>query len=540
MKKNNIKNFYYIPSKIIRTAILALFYLFVLPLLHAQKLNYEISDNPGKMFELQNYQRAKELYRDIYKKDLTNTKIKYRFGVCLVYTYDRDDAIKILKDVSLKPSTPIEVWFHLARAYHLTNRYDKAIINYNKYLNLSGAKTDLIKEAKRNIEMCNNAKELIKSPLNIDFVNLGKRVNSSGKDYLPLIVPQENLILFTTRRMGTTGRIYDLEGYFTSDIYTAKYKYGKWSKARSIGAPNSYGNEQTAGISEDGKSVLYHVNNPTSKNNLQIAVKGKSSFRKSESITSKNININISEEFSATVSNSRDFIIFSSNKVNGIGNQDLYISKKLPNGDWGEAINMGEIINTQYNESYPYLKDNGLTLYFSSDGHNSMGGYDLFKSTFDLSTKKWSKPINLGYPLNTPEDNFNITFSENNKFAYVSAYRNDSEGDLDIYRVNFKDAAPSYSTIKGLVLNTDSSMIEHPITIEVFEAKTKQLYGIYAVNALLGNYIMILPPNKYEIQIDIPGKGYFKKILIVAERNKYRKELNQNIIVTFDEIENPK
>lgn len=486
------------------------------------------------MFELKNYQRAKELYRDIYKKDLTNTKVKYRFGVCLIYTYDRDDGIKILKEVSINPSTPSEVWYHLARAYHLTNRYDKAIKNYTKYLNLNGAKADLIEDCKRNIKMCRNAIILIKTPLNVEFENLGKRVNSKGKEYLPLITPEENLLLFTTRRMGTTGRIYDLEGYFTADIFTAKYKYGKWSKSRSIGAPNSYGNEQTAGISEDGKSVIYYVNNPKIKNNLQLTVKSRSSYRKAESIKSKNININSSEQISATVSNNKDYIIFSSNKAGGMGNNDLYIAKKLPNGEWAEPINMGKNINSAFNEQYPYLKDNGLTLYFSSDGNKSMGGYDLFKSTFDLVKKEWSTPINLGYPLNTPDDNLNITFSENSKFAYVSAHRKDSEGDLDIYRVIFNDTPPSYTTIKGFVLNADSSVVKELLTIEVFDKTTDELYGIYTVNKNQGSYIMILPPSKYKLEIDIPGKGYFKKELIVADRNKYKKELSQNIMITFD------
>ena len=126
--------------------------------LFSQKLNYEISDNPSRMFELKNYQRAKELYREQYKKDLSDKKIKYRFGVCLVYTYELENGIKALEFISKDPSTPIDVWFHLAKAYHFSNRYDKSITLYKKYKNLPGAKSDLIIEATRSIEMCANAK----------------------------------------------------------------------------------------------------------------------------------------------------------------------------------------------------------------------------------------------------------------------------------------------------------------------------------------------------------------------------------------------
>jgi hypothetical protein len=257
--------------------------------LFSQKLNYEISDNPSRMFELKNYQRAKELYQEQYKKDLSDKKIKYRFGVCLVYTYELENGIKALEFISKDPSTPIDVWFHLAKAYHFSNRYDKSITLYKKYKNLPGAKSDLIIEATRSIEMCANAKILLKNPINIEFENLGKKINSKGREYLPIITPDESMLFYTTRRLGTTGRIFDLEGYYTADIFLSKYKYGKWSKARSIGSPNSYGNEQTAGISEDGETILYYVNNPQSKNNLQISNKSKSSFKRSIEIESKEI-----------------------------------------------------------------------------------------------------------------------------------------------------------------------------------------------------------------------------------------------------------
>jgi tetratricopeptide (TPR) repeat protein len=472
----------------------------------SQKLNYEISDNPSRMFELKNYSRAKELYREKYKKDLSDKKIKYRFGVCLVYTFEIEDGIKALESIATNTDTPIEVWYHLARGYHLKNRFEKAISLYKKYNNISDSKADLIVKAKRNIVMCTNAKTIINKPLNLTFENLGKRVNSKGKEYLPLITPDETMLFYTTRRLGTTGRIFDLEGYYTSDIFLSKYKYGKWSKARSIGAPNSYGNEQTAGISEDGKTILYYVNNPQSKNNLQVSSKSKSSFKRAVKIESKEINNNSGIQSSATISNNKDYIIFSSDKEEGLGKTDLYICKKLPNDKWAKPVNMGNIINTKYEESYPYLCDNGMTLYFSSTGHNSIGGFDVFVSYFDLAKKEWSKPVNVGYPLNTAHDNIAISFSKTKKYAYIATHRKDSYGDLDIYKVNFIDATPSYTVLTGYVLDADSNTIKGPLTIEIFNKKTEELCGIYEVNPKNGNYIMSLPPNKYVVNIDFHEK----------------------------------
>jgi tetratricopeptide (TPR) repeat protein len=490
------------------------------------------------MFELKNYQRAKELYREKYKKDLSDKKIKYRFGICLIYTYELEKGIKALEANTSEPSTSVEVWYHLARAYHLSNRYDKAISLYKKYNSITGAKADLILFAKRNIEMCENAKNLIQKPLNIEFENLGINVNSNGIEYLPQVTPDESMLFYSTRRVGNTGRVFDLEGYYTADIYLSKYKYGKWSKARSIGPPNSYGNEQTAGISEDGKTILYYVNNPKSKNNIQISNKSKASFKKSITIDSKEINTTQGKQTSATISNDNNYIIFSSDKPEGLGKKDLYICKKLPNGKWAKPENLGNTINSVYDETYPHLTDNGMTLYFSSNGHNSIGGYDIFVSYFDLAKKEWSKPTNVGYPLNTPYDNIGISFSENKKYAYLATHRNDSYGDLDIYKVNFIDTPPSYTTITGYLLDVDSNVIHSPLKIEAFIKKTNQISGIFKVDPVNGKFVMALPPNDYILKIDIPKKRDIKQPITIQGRNKYKKEITHNITVTFDSSEN--
>ncbi len=516
--------------------VIAITCLLVSSSAYAQKLHYENPEGAAKMFNLGNYKRAKELYREIYKKDLTNDKNKYYLAVCLVYTYEREDAIKMLESLTNKPVTPNEVWFHLAKVYHLENRYDKAINLYQKYISLSNNQ-EFKTKANRNIEMCKSAINLIKSPLNITYEKIDKQVNSKGDDYLPFIIPDESEIYFSTRREGTTGRIYDLENYYPADIYLSGYKYGKWKKPRSIGSPNSYGNEQTAGISENGNYLLFYVNNPKSKNNLQIAERGKRSYKRAIKIEDKRINQNSALQISATISNDGNYLLFSSDRDGGFGGQDLYISKKLPNGKWGNPKNLGKEINTAYDDCYPDLKENGNVLYFASKGHNSIGGFDIFKSKINLESLTFPTPINIGYPINTPDDNLNISFSGNGKYAYVSAYRKDSEGGLDIYRINFEDADPPYTTIKGYVLDTDSNTYDIPLKIEVFNKTGGELYGIYEVNKNKGSYIMILPPDKYELNIDIPSKGYFKKNFVVGDRNKYKPEITRNIVVTFEETE---
>lgn len=497
----------------------------------AQKLHYELPENASKMYNNGNFIKAKELYRDLYKKNQNNTEFKFRFGVSLLNSYEWEDGLKMLEEVSKKLDVSNEVWYYLGKGYHLTNRYDLAIKMFEKYISIDGSSA-LAEKSKRRIEMCLNAKSLVKSPVNTQFENLGKYINSNGKECNPVVTPDENYVLFTTRREGTTGRIYDLEGYYTADIYASSFKSNKWSKARSINYPNSYGNESVAGISEDGTYIFYYVDNPKEKNSLYMAEKGKRSYMKPKKINNKDINAKHSQQLSATISNDGNTMIFSSDRKDGKGQFDLYIAKKLPNGKWGMPSNMGESINTSLNENYPYLVDEGKTLYFASEGHKSIGGYDVFKSTFDEETQTWSKPENIGYPLNTPDDNTGICFSQDKKIVYLSAYRSDSEGGLDIYRVELKDEETELTTVKGMVYQSDSSLVNYPMQIEAFKEDGGDLQGIFEVNSSKGSYIMILPPNKYILKIADNNGNTIEKKLWIKDRNLFKAEIEQNIVLS--------
>lgn len=127
------------------------------------------------------------------------------------------------------------------------------------------------------------------------------------------------------------------------------------------------------------------------------------------------------------------------------------MSRKLPTGQWGVPINIGAEINTKFNEDFPVFSSDGETIYFCSQGHNSMGGFDIFKSSWNNETQEWMSPVNLGHPINTPEDNMTISFAGSGTHAYVSAYREDGFGDLDIYKITFNGTDPVVTAIKGTI-----------------------------------------------------------------------------------------
>jgi len=207
------------------------------------------------------------------------------------------------------------------------------------------------------------------------------------------------------------------------------------------------------------------------------------------------------------------------------------MSNKFPNGTWGPAQNMGPDINTPYDEDFPTISGDGKTLYFSSNGHTSMGGYDIFKAEFNTETKQFSNPKNLGYPINTPEDNYNFRISGNGRFGYIAALREGGLGDLDIYRITFNEVEPQYSVIKGYLTSSDTSkrLNFSDVFITVRASKSQEVIGNYLPNPNSGGYVIILSPGIYDINIDVPGFQSFSEKITVLDKSSYKFEIKKDI-----------
>jgi hypothetical protein len=190
--------------------------------------------------------------------------------------------------------------------------------------------------------------------------------------------------------------------------------------------------------------------------------------------------------------------------------------KKLPNGQWGSPQKLPEQINTPYNEDFPYLAPDGVTFYFASEGHNSMGGYDIFKSIFDPETGKFTPAENLGYPINSIDDDMGICVTKNKKIAYVSAYRPTGYGDLDIYRIKFMDEEQATKIFKGKIFMKDTTQkMNQQITIIATNKKTNDEYTFTSKNN--GEFILALEEGEYTISVNIDGFLPFKKDLKVSD-----------------------
>ncbi|MES2591998.1 MAG: OmpA family protein [Bacteroidota bacterium] len=488
-----------------------------------------------------------------------NALLNFKMGKCCLYSINKLRAIPFLeKALKLNPEIDPQAHYLLGRAYHLDMQWDKAIAEFKtfqKSLNHGDAEeTALIADADKHIEECQTGKELVKTPIRVFIDNAGPEVNSQYPDYGSLISADESVLLFTSRRANTTGGRMDpgINEYF-EDIYMSVQKDGKWSTAVNMGPPvNTDDHDANAGLSADGQKFLIYIG----KNNgdlYESELKG-AVWSKPERMN-KNINTDFHES-SACYSPDGKSVYFVSNKPEGsIGGGDIYVSSKDEKGKWGKAVNLGAPVNTKGNEEGVFIHPDGKTLYYSSNGRKTMGGYDIFKSVYENG--QWSEPVNLGYPVNTTDDDVYFVISASGKHGYYASFNEKGFGEKDIYIVTFLGpekpmvlnnednllaslTAPVKETViaptivikeaqltilKGVI--TDA-LTQKPLeaTIEIIDNLKNEVIASFTSNSSSGNYLVSLPAGKnYGIAVkkenylfhsenfDIPMTAAFQEIV---------------------------
>jgi len=260
--------------------------------------------------------------------------------------------------------------------------------------------------------------------------NAGPELNSVASDYGPVVSADESSILITSRREGSTGGKKDPEGNgFFEDIYQATWRGKAWSRATNLGAPvNTDDHNATVGLSPDGQHMLVYVGT-NGGDLLETGLSG-TAWDKPHRLNSR-INTN-SHETSASYSPDGRYLYFVSDRPGGAGGSDIY---KVDLEGKNTPVSLGPAINTAYGEEGVFMQPDGKTIFFSSEGHNSMGGYDIFKSVYENG--KWSEPENLGWPINTPDDDVFFVTSASGRHGYYSSERPGGLGAKDIYRITF-------------------------------------------------------------------------------------------------------
>ncbi|NRA13642.1 MAG: PD40 domain-containing protein, partial [Crocinitomicaceae bacterium] len=342
------------------------------------------------------YEQGNLFYKDaipFYVKANTfnpdNALLNFKLGECYMHSLYKPKALPFLeKALKLDSKINPDVHFYLGQAYHLKLEFDKAINSFQRYQSTALQNPDpyIVQEIKSDLKMrttqCRNGKELIKAPVRVFIDNLGDNINTEFNEYGGVISADESVLIFTARRPSSTGGKIDptLNETFEDLYISRKLEEGTWEKAKNIGKPvNTSDHDAVSAISADGQRFIVYLGRKSHKGDLFECVLEGDVWSKPESLGNK-INSNDFHESSACYSPDGNTIYFVSNKDGGMGKHDIYISHKTAKGKWGEPETIGSVINTEYNEEGVFMHPDGKTLYFSSEGHNSMGGYDIFKS----------------------------------------------------------------------------------------------------------------------------------------------------------------
>lgn len=476
--------------------------------------NVQMGDaNYFKLF----YAKALENYMTAQHFNPNNAELNAKIGHCHLKSSDRSLALTYLQK-AYKLDSKMDGYFIylLGYAHHLNNEFDEAM-KYYKLAKTNGSKIEpnLSSMVDKKIAECTSGKKLIKLPVNVKIEGLDASINTENEEYVPVITADESEIFFTSRRPITIGGGTDPNiGDFYEDIYYSKKENGNWTNAVNLGNPvNSEFHDATVGLSLDGQKLFLYRDNKKGDGNIYVSEKKGDKWTEPielpEPINSKY------QETSACYSFDGNTIYFVSDRPDGKGGKDIYKATKDDKGVWGNAENLGISINTPDDEDAVFLHPDGKTLYFSSKAHGSMGGFDVYKSVYEKG--KWSKPQNLGFPVNTSDDDVCFVITASGDYGYYTSIKAEGKGKRDIYKVTFLDELnkPKLTLLKGAITDKKTGQ---PIqaTIEIYDNDNNKLIGVFESNSTTGKYMVSLPAGvNYGISVKSPGYLFYSENFVI-------------------------
>ncbi|PIP54621.1 MAG: hypothetical protein COX07_04350 [Bacteroidetes bacterium CG23_combo_of_CG06-09_8_20_14_all_32_9] len=474
----------------------------------------------------EDYNGAMRIYRELYKLYPENAQLNFRMGQCYIESNKMDSALTHLY-IATQIDTTIknEAYFLLGKIYQYMGDLDKAIENFYKYKSKLTPKQNERDFANVLLQQCFTAKELMANPVNVKISNPGTNINTKFVDACPSITADGKTLLFTSRRPENTGGKIDpyTEDYY-DDIYISTFNNAtkEWNPAKNIGAPlNTETHDANMSISPDGNTIYTYKNaeNVTKSGDIYYSTrKPTGEWGDPRKLEGKYVNTSFFESSACVTPDGNTMFFVSENVKDGFGHGDIYMVKK-EGKEWGKPVNLGSPVNTVYDEIGVYIHPDGKTLLFSSNGHKTMGGYDIFISNLS-DDGRWSEPINIGYPINTTRDEIHFVLGTDHKTAYISSNRDHGYGSYDIYNV---DMSYYFESNKNIPANIASAISGSPLSIlkgKVTDAETNQpIIANIIIKDLVdnktditesdenGEYFITLPADK-KYEIIVKTKGY--------------------------------
>ncbi len=510
------------------------------------------------------YALALPYYMEAYKFNPNNAELNFKIGMCMMKGIGLDKKEAILyfkKSYLLDPNYNVkDIHFLMGRAHHYHGDWEDAIREYE----LALKKGDLTqaKIVKKHIDECKRGIELSKKPVRAFIDNISPVINTQYPEYGPVITADESMLFFTSRRPDTQGGDKDTDGQYFEDVYLSEKKDGQWTTPRNVGRPiNSNKHDATIGLSPDGTILFVYEEGEIFECDFKDGV-----WSKPERLN-KNINTK-HKESSASITSDGKRLYFVSYKPEGsLGGADIYYSDKDAKGQWGPPVNIGPAINTEYDEEGVFIHPDGKTLYFSSKGHSNIGGFDVFISKFENS--KWGTPINMGFPINSPDDDVFLVVNANGRRAYYASTRSDTRGLEDIYVVTvlgeekplalktedklFSGAVAAISEkieikpveivrsnltlFKGTVLD---SLNKKPLgaSISITDNEKNEVIFEKTSDSQTGKFLVTLPAGKnYGIAVKADGYLFHSENFDLPEGGDFQ-EINKTVLLKKIEVGN--
>ncbi|OHX66015.1 PD40 domain-containing protein [Flammeovirga pacifica] len=522
-----------------------------------------------------NYFLALEKYQKVEIRDMHSCELKYKIAKCYLKSpFKVKEALPYLKYLIQNDCDDVAVdyLYFYAHVLQLQHNYIEAINYYNEYLENETTLKKEFDDVELKIKQCENGIKLgsIQSSSSETTAIMDIPINTSYDESAPIISKRDNFIVFSSKRqVDSYNYVYgDQYAFLPKDLESADRDiYLSYRKGVQFSHPYPQFDGDYREIYplyvEDGSYMLLYIEYPSDaidKGNIYETKVKKGRWQKPKKLNSK-INSNHTEK-GAIIANNGTTIYFSSNRPGGQGGFDLYKSIRVGKDDWSKPINLGPTINGPNDEVFPYVHNDNKTLYYSTNGILSMGGFDIVKSTKEGAN--WSRPKNLGAHVNSPFNEMQFSQIPSKRYSYFTSDRQDQQsvGGKDIYAI-FKPVHKMKRAIvtgKIKVLKNGQSL---PITLLVKDNSniTYKKY-VYDPSPDVGKFFMILPPSKnysiiikyndselYTLNIDLPKDTYryqLDKEFELKEIEVFNKVVGYDVIpnetrfevTTFDELKN--
>lgn len=478
-------------------------------------------------FMYEEFHLALPIYLKILEKDPDNCQIHYRAGLCYMYSVNPKDKELALKHFnkakeSINPKfkegnyrerkSPPDAYFYLANMYRYQFEFDKAVENYEVFQTMLSVKdVYYIDYIKREIQATKTAKELVSFPVKIMVENLGEKINTpTDVENCPVVSDNERVLVFTSGKKNIFTPDIDInvvnQDYELDQIYFTQKKEGRWADPRNITKDlGATARAVPVTINAEG-TELYIVQDDNDNGNIYISY-----FRDDHWSKMKPLNSNINTknwESHASLTVDNKLLYFTSDRPGGYGGLDVYVSYRDENGEWGPAQNLGPAINTQWDEETPFILNDSRTLYFSSQGHYNMGGFDVFHTT-RLDDGTFSSPLNLGHPINTVGNDLFYLPKANGEYAFFPLNGNERGiGKNDIFRVSISipDGHVTEIVLKGTItLQDQKPELPGDFVVNVIDTITGDTLYKTKPDCITGRYETIIKNGHFKIEYKCTG-----------------------------------